>query len=292
VNDLVVYHVGSGHAFFSGIALIQLAGLSAFLKRRRWLAICQTVSACAGVILVAVSSTPLPFWLYCVAGAVTLAWIVVEGRAQTTHRRLGLGLRYAMLAAGWLGIALEVPFHLMPAIPRVQNPQVFLVGDSLSAGIGGSAVPETWPKVLSRSHHIVLHDLSRSGADVATAMRQAEQVSEPNSLVLVEIGGNDVLRPTSPDAFEQALEVLLAKLRDARRTIIMFELPLPPFHNRYGEAQRRLARRHGALLVPKHVLMGILTSKGATLDTVHLSGRGHELMADTVWDIIGQSIGP
>ena len=40
------------------------------------------------------------------------------------------------------------------------------------------------------------------------------------------------------------------------------------------------------LLVPKHVLMGILTSKGATLDSIHLSGHGHELMADTVRTII------
>ena len=85
---------------------------------------------------------------------------------------------------------------------------------------------------------------------------------------------------------------MLAKLRDGRRTVVMLELPLPPFHNRYGDAQRRLARRHGVLLVPKRVLIGVLTSEGATLDTIHLSGRGHALMAETIWDLIGQAIGP
>ncbi len=117
-----------------------------------------------------------------------------------------------MLATWWLGIALELQFHLMHAIPLLQRTPVFLVGDSLSAGIGGDI--ETWPKRLARSHHVVFHDLSRSGADTATAMRQAEQVNGSTSLVLVEIGGNDVLRATRPDAFEQALDVLLAKLRD------------------------------------------------------------------------------
>ena len=94
-------------------------------------------------------------------------------------------------------------------------------------------------------------------------------MSGSTSLVLVEIGGNDVLRATRPLAFEEGLDVLLAKLRDTRRTVVMLELPLPPFHNRYGEVQRRLAKRHGVLLVPKRVLMGVLTSAGsATLDTV------------------------
>ncbi len=247
-------------------------------------------SVCAGAILVAVSSTPLQTWFYGIAGAFTLAWIALECLIKSTPRRLKLGLRYAMLAIWWLGVALELPFHLMRAMPQLLHPPVFLVGDSLSAGIGGDI--ETWPKLLSRSHHIVINDLSRSGADAATAMQQAEQVSGPTSLVLVEIGGNDVLRATRPDAFEQALDVLLAKLRDGGRTIIMLELPLPPFHNRYGDSQRRLAARHGVLLIPKRVLIGVLTSEGATLDTIHLSRRGHTLMAEAVWDTIGPVVGP
>jgi acyl-CoA thioesterase I len=115
-------------------------------------------------------------------------------------------------------------------------------------------------------------------------------VGGPTALVLVEIGGNDVLRAYRPNAFERALDALLAKLRGGGRTVVMFELPLPPFHNRYADAQRRMARRHGVLLVPKRVLIGILTSEGATVDSIHLSRRGHELMAETVWGIIGQTI--
>ncbi len=99
-------------------------------------------------------------------------------------------------------------------------------------------------------------------------------------------------RATRPDAFEQALDVLLAKLRDGGQTVVMFELPLPPFHNRYGQAQRRLAKQHGVLLVPKRVLIGILTSNRATVDSIHLSRRGHELMSETVWVIIGPAIRP
>jgi acyl-CoA thioesterase-1 len=292
LNAWVVYHIGSGHAFFSGIALIQLAGLCALLRRGRWMAFGRLALACAGIILVAVSSTPLLAWFYGIAGAVTLAWIAVEGLIKTKHPRLELVLRCAMLAVWWLAIALELPYHLMPALPRLPHAQVFLIGDSLSAGINGEK--ETWPKLFSRSHDVGLTDLSRSGADAATAMRQAEQVnaSGPTSLVLVEIGGNDVLRATRPDAFERALDDLLAKLCGGRRTVVMFELPMPPFHNRYGAAQRRVAKQHGVSLVPKRVLIGLLTTDGATVDSIHLSRRGHELMSETVWEIIGPVIRP
>jgi acyl-CoA thioesterase-1 len=169
------------------------------------------------------------------------------------------------------------------------DPQVFVVGDSLSAGMGGEA--ETWPKLLSRRHHVVVHDLSLPGADVARALRQAGQVSGPASLVIAEIGGNDILGETTVDAFERGLDVLLARLREGGRTVILLELPLPPFYNRYGAAQRRLAKYHGVLLIPKRLLLGVLTSEGATLDAVQLSHRGHALMADAIWGVIHRAFG-
>ncbi len=290
VHEWVVYHIASGQAFLSGTGLIQLAELSAFVRQGRWPALCRAALACAGLILVAVSSTPLPVWFYCIAGAATLAWIGVESSVKTMRLRLRVGLRCAVLAAWWLGIALELPFHLMPNVPPMDSPPVFLVGDSLSAGMGGESV--TWPKLLARRHHVVVHDLSRAGADVATAMRQAEQVPGPAPLVLAEIGGNDVLRGNAPETFEQGLDLLLARLREGGRTVILLELPLPPFCNRYGAAQRRLAKRYGVLLIPKRVLIGVLTSEGATLDTIHLSPRGHALMAETIWELIRQAFGP
>ena len=86
MNSLV-YHVASGQAFFSGVALIQLAGLSAFRPEGRWPSLCRTTSASAGLILVAISATPLPAWFYFSAGLVTLAWIGVEGSTKTKSRR-------------------------------------------------------------------------------------------------------------------------------------------------------------------------------------------------------------
>ena len=106
------------------------------------------------------------------------------------------------------------------------------------------------------------------------------------ALVVLEIGGNDVLGPTSADDFEKNLERLLTKVCRADNTVVMLELPLPPLYNRFGAAQRRLARRFGVTLVPKRYFAGVLAEPGATLDGLHLSHVGHEAMSRMIWKTI------
>ena len=48
MKNALIYHTLSGHAFFSGIAFIQLAWLIAIYRNGRWAAVVRTVSACAG----------------------------------------------------------------------------------------------------------------------------------------------------------------------------------------------------------------------------------------------------
>ena len=67
----------------------------------------------------------------------------------------------------------------------------------------------------------------------------------------------------------------------------MFELPLPPFYNAFGIIQRRLAKKHGVTLIPKRVLMRVLSGSNATLDSIHLTQHGHEMLAASVWEILG-----
>jgi acyl-CoA thioesterase I len=291
MSNALVYHVVSGQAFFSGIALIAIGVLSTLRPANRRLVSWGKVAARLGLFLIAVSSTPLPGWFYLIAGTILIAWIVVERSSRNRLQPVKPWLRLSVLAVWLIGAAMEFPYHLVPALSPLGNPPVYVVGDSVSAGMGGEA--ETWPKILARSHGVEVHDLSLAGANVAEAIRlQAGRVTGSNSLVLAEIGGNDVLGETTPEEFARGLDVLLGRLREKGRTVVMLELPLPPFYHRYGAAQRRMARRHGVLLVPKRVLLGVLLSGGATLDTIHLSGSGHSVMARKLWEVIRGAFGP
>ena len=57
----IVFHIASGHAFFSGIALVVIGILSATSSRwifRRVTGTCLAI----GVIAVVLSSTAIPWW--------------------------------------------------------------------------------------------------------------------------------------------------------------------------------------------------------------------------------------
>ena len=66
----------------------------------------------------------------------------------------------------------------------------------------------------------------------------------------------------------------------------MFELPLFPFQNAYGSAQRAVAAKHGVHLLPKRYFAAVLGAEDGTLDGLHLSQKGHDAMAEIMASVI------
>jgi acyl-CoA thioesterase-1 len=281
----VIFFFGSGLALFVGVALVLLAAMLFALRHRTGLRRAAPVTAITGLIFVALSAAPLPCWYYAGAGIITLAWLIIEQSSKLALAKRGY-LRLIVAGVWITGAVLEAQYSTTPSIKATSQPALWIIGDSVSAGTGNPKI-ETWPRVLARKYSVVVHDHSQVGATVATALRKLDKEPLGNGLILLEIGGNDLLGTTTAASFEDRLDRLLAEVCQPGRTVLMFELPLPPFCNQYGMAQRRLAAQHGVILIPKRIFAEVLTTGDATLDGVHLSQPGHNLMAETVWSIIG-----
>ncbi len=278
----VVCHIVGGGAFFSGAALILAAvGVSA-LPEKLLIRITFRVLAVAGMMLVVLSATPLPTWLYAVWFALILAWLarLVVGLPHKAERALR-----GLVAVSTVLIALtEVPHQACPAIRSVGHDTVFVIGDSISAGTGDKQ--KTWPMILRGTQELQVRNLSQTGATIRGALKQAEKLPSRACLVVLEIGGNDLLNGQPPDRFERDMRGLLRAVRYGGRTVAMFELPVPPFYNRYARIQRKLAHEFGVTLIPKRVLAGVLSGQLNTLDSIHLSDEGHRRMAETVGNLL------
>ncbi|MEZ6116930.1 MAG: SGNH/GDSL hydrolase family protein [Pirellulaceae bacterium] len=161
-----------------------------------------------------------------------------------------------------------------------------ILGDSVTAGMGANDTSVRWPTLLLQDRQVLVNDLSEPGATVGSALQHSQLSEIPPGIVLFELGGNDILGSTTPENFAMQLEKLLVATSREDRQLVMFELPLPPFYNRFGQAQRRLAKKYGVTLVPKRVFLSILGEQNATLDSIHLSQAGHQRMADTVWNLV------
>lgn len=281
----LIYHVASGQSFFAGAGCLVAAVLLNFLGPGRPRYLARNLLAALGVVLVAASATPLAPGLYAALTAATVLGWAAEGVAGRVPRRFVLGARAVVVAAWVAAMGVEVPYHVAPGLPRLGHPTLGIIGDSLTAGTGEGG-PARWPQILADRHAVAVRDHARAGATVASALRQAAEVGPEEQLVLLEIGGNDLLGGSTPLQFEVGLDQLLSAVCRPGRVVVLMELPLPPTFNAFGRIQRRLARRYGTPLVPKRVLLGILQRPGATLDTIHLSPEGHRAMAGAIWDAV------
>lgn len=276
----IVFHIASGEAFFTGVALIIVAALLS-LRENRLARRLVVLSFLLGVILVAVSSTPLPWWFYGTAALVTLVWLGAVLKKRWRRESV-----MAVVVVWFIGLMLEVPYHLQPTVKTVSSHILTVVGDSVTAGLGDDET-ETWPRILQRTHGIAVQDLSHVGDTVGSARKRVASRNIDSELVLLEIGGNDILGSTTPAEYAANLDALLAELESPGRQLVMLELPLPPFYHVYGRIQRELAHKHQVKLVPKRVLLSVIAGGDTTLDSIHLSQAGHQQMAETIWGIVG-----
>lgn len=276
----LIYHVASGHVFFTGVTLIIIAALVSDPSKP----VTRRITVWAfliGATAITISSTAIPYWYYAVAIIVTVAWAVSQYSKQCR-----CWSTCAVISAWAVAAALEIPYHLEPTLAPASSRSIAVVGDSLSAGMRGNDRSETWPTILAEEHNLTVEDISHMGDTTASALERVKTRQITSSVVIVEIGGNDLLGSTPSSQFSRDLDALLAQVSSPDRQVIMFELPLPPFRHEYGRIQRSLARKHNVSLIPKRVFLSVLTASDSTLDSIHLTQTGHRRMATRVWQLV------
>lgn len=279
----IVLQLANGNLFFVGLVMIVAA---LFLRLRfegRILGLVLRIGYIAGIVFVIFSATPLPIWLYCLwFGLCVAAALAVFSNKFSSQRKMLLSCTVSLCSL--VMCLVELPYHLSPTITASPKQPLFVVGDSISAGI--SAKDRAWPVVLADISHFKVINLARPAATVETAMDQIAGIVGSNSLVLVEIGGNDLLGHTDNKTFHLQLDQLLGRLAAGNNQVVVFELPLFPFCNAFGKAQRNLARKYNVILIPKHYLTDVFGLKGGTVDGLHLSQKGHDALANSINNLL------
>ncbi len=287
ISQFAAYLFASGDVFFVGAGLV-VVGRAATRRlrnhrRAKWLRLLTIL----GVIFVALSMVPLPWWLY---GLVTISPLLGliepfrnDDKTRPPHilRRAQPLVEFLLLAA----VVFElVERHQLYAAPFPQMPtEVHVIGDSLSAGIANEQEP-LWPNLVAREWNIPVQNHAQVGATTASAIRQADAITCEDCVVLIEIGGNDFFEGRATSQIEADLDRLLTRLSSSRRTLVMFELPLPPTPGAYDLArlQRRLAFQHRARLISRRDFAKVLLAPDATSDGLHLTSIGHRALASLV----------
>ncbi len=99
-----------------------------------------------------------------------------------------------MTGSCWLlWLLIELPHHLPISINASSQDLVGVIGDSLSAPMHETK-GDAWPTVLAKHALFRVKSVARAGANCQNATNQADELGDEPTMVLVEIGGNDLFQ--------------------------------------------------------------------------------------------------
>jgi len=107
-------------------------------------------------------------------------------------------------------------------------------------------------------------------------------------VVLIELGGDDLILAHRQQKFERDLDTLLNTVATQKRTVVMFEIPLFVHRLAYGPIQRKLAQKYQICLIPKRYLIDVISGADTTSDRLHLSRREALRMTALVQQALSQ----
>lgn len=181
-------------------------------------------------------------------------------------------------------LALCLLLACAPAAPNLDSPGTTIVclGDSLTAGVGRGDGP-SYPELLAAELGEKVINAGVPGDTAGQALRRIETVlADDPWLVVVALGGNDILRRLPLESTEQALAAILEQLLDAGVSPLLIEVR-GPFGGRYARLFDRLEERYGVPVL-RDVLPRLLTDRRFKSDSVHLNAAGYRRLAEAVAD--------
>ena len=202
--------------------------------------------------------------------------------------------RLATLAAAVFALAVA------PVItPAAAEPvRLVVVGDSLTAGYGlppGAGFPAKLEAALrERGRDVTVIDAGVSGDTTAGGLSRLDwSVGTDAQAVIVELGGNDMLRGIDPARTEENLDRIVARLSERGLPVLVAGMRAPRnLGEDYGEAFDALfaavAERHGAALYP-FFLDGVAADAMLNLpDGIHPNEAGIAIIVERILPAVEQ----
>jgi lysophospholipase L1-like esterase len=180
--------------------------------------------------------------------------------------------------------------------PIPPGSRVLALGDSLTAGAGVTP-EEAWPTLLAAKTGWVVINGGVSGNTSGDALQRLPSLLEQHSpvLVLVTVGGNDMLRHLPEAETIANLEKTLVLIRAQGAKAVLLAIPQPSltaavFRNLSApDYYRQVADAQKVPLI-KDAIADVLSNPQLKVDQIHPNAEGHALLAEKISKEL-QSIG-
>lgn len=182
----------------------------------------------------------------------------------------------------WLLLILAFTFGCgKPAVvtnapPR--NASIACFGDSLVEGVGASSAKTTYPAQLGSMLGLPVVNLGQRGDTTADSVRRlAEFANSDYGIIIVTLGGNDILQRVHWDTTVENLRKIFAGLQETG-AVVVFTGVTGPLNMTRDKHYGKLCEASGVLYVSE-ILNGVFGNSELMSDGIHPNDAGYERVA-------------
>lgn len=200
-------------------------------------------------------------------------------------------LKWAISRSAFMRLALVVFLAScgegIPRLPALgQNDLIVAFGDSLTYGTG-AAPDESYPEVLSKLIGRPVVGSGVPGEQTSGGLARLQDALEEHrpKILLLCLGGNDMLRKVDASVTESNLRQMVLSARAQGVSVVLIGVPIPALFGGSAEFYERIADDLG-LPLENEVLSDILKDNSLKSDAIHPNAHGYRRMAESVAELL------
>jgi acyl-CoA thioesterase-1 len=177
------------------------------------------------------------------------------------------------------------PVPELPPLPM--DARILAFGDSLTWGTG-TTPGNSYPGQLAERTGLEIINAGVPGETTAQGLERLPGVLDEYrpDLVLLCLGGNDMLRRMSRSALAYNLDAMVRLIHEREIPVVLISVPeLSGLSLRSEPLYRELAGRHG-LPLEDAIMAEVLGSRSLRSDQIHPNARGYARIADALHELL------
>ena len=194
------------------------------------------------------------------------------------------------LFLAWFAFALLTACDRAPQLPKLQaNDAVVAFGDSLTEGVGAGA-ESTYPAWLSKTTGHAIINAGISGETTAEGLERLPAMLEEHrpKLVLLCLGGNDMLRQQNMASTESNLRKIIQTIRASGASVVLIGVPEPKLFSSPPALYEKLADEFD-LPYEGEIFDEVLKNPRLKSDPIHANAEGYRLVAERLAELLKEA---
>ena len=198
-------------------------------------------------------------------------------RRESYRSSLNISLAWLLIILGG-GCGGSVQLKNLP----LQNNDICCFGDSLVYGTGTSdPEKESYPSILENMIGRPVYNWGTPGDTTAQALSKCSHFeSQKFGIVIVTIGGNDILQRVRWEETEKNLRFIFQKIQESG-AVVAFTGVTGPLNPTRNKLYKKICQQEGVHYISE-ILDGITDDPTLRADEVHPNAQGYRIMADRI----------